>query len=181
MEIFVDIKGYETLYQVSNFGRIKSLGNGKSNASKLKILKQHITKDGYSTVALTINSVTQRYRVHKLVANAFIPNPNNYPCINHKDENKQNNTVDNLEWCTSKYNNNYGTRIERFVESMKGKLVNRKDTSKKIMMCSLKNELIEIFPSMMEVTRKYGFSVGAINQCAKGITKQSYGYKWKFL
>lgn len=92
------------LYQVSNLGRIRSIKNGT------KIKKQYERPNGYMQVCLYQNGKITTYKTHRLVAEAFIPNINNLPEVNHKDENKINNCVDNLEWCTSSYNKNYGTR-----------------------------------------------------------------------
>ena len=100
-EIFKDIKGYEGLYQVSNLGNIKSFHFGS------KILKPGIDVCGYTHVALCKNNTLKLMTVHRIVAIAFIPNPYEFPCINHKDHNKQNNNVSNLEWCTYKYNSQY--------------------------------------------------------------------------
>lgn len=120
MEEWRDIKGYEGLYQVSNEGRIKSLERIIQGCSKggyfdkllpEKIMKQQCNK--YVTVMLCKQGVTKRLLVHRLVAEAFIPNTNNLPQVNHKDECKTNNTIENLEWCTKEYNNNYGTKNDR--------------------------------------------------------------------
>lgn len=113
-EIWNDIQGYEGLYQVSNFGRVKSLErkifNGENyHISKEKILSPGKDKDGYFQVQLYKEKTVKMRKIHRLVAEAFIPNPNNYPQVNHKDEDKQNNRIDNLEWCDGTYNQNYGT------------------------------------------------------------------------
>lgn len=118
-QIWREIPGYEGLYQVSNTGRVRSLNyNG---TRKTKVLKQITDKLGYKRVNLFKNNKKKNYLVHRLVALAFIPNPNNYPIINHKDENPSNNYYKNLEWCTYEYNNNYGTKKQKISESMKGK------------------------------------------------------------
>ena len=106
-EIWKDKKNYEGHYQVSNFGRVKSIKFGKE-----KILKQSI-RHGYYCVVLSKNGILKNYFVHRLVAEAFIDNPDNLPQVNHKDECKTNNIVSNLEWCDRKYNINYGTRTEK--------------------------------------------------------------------
>lgn len=108
IEEWKDVPNYEGLYQVSNLGRIKSLRD-KNGKAREKILKLKLSKFGYYQICLCKNGKQKWYFVHRLVALAFIPNPNNLPQINHIDENKTNNYVENLEWCTSKYNSNYGT------------------------------------------------------------------------
>ena len=119
-ELWKDIKGYEGLYKISSYGRVKSLGNDKNR--KEKILSSKSNREGYVRVYLFKDGKGKMYRVHRLVAEAFIPHPNNYPIINHKDEDKSNNIVSNLEWCTQEYNINYGTRNKKASEKMKDKL-----------------------------------------------------------
>lgn len=125
-EIWKDIKGYEGFYQVSNMGRVRSLDrivvtkNSKTLNYKSELKKPSKDKDGYLIVVLYKDKERKTCRVHRLVAEHFIPNPNNYPQVNHKDETRDNNNVDNLEWCTAKYNNNYGGHNERLSESKKG-------------------------------------------------------------
>jgi hypothetical protein len=122
-EIWKDIEGYEGYYSISNYGNVKSLEriikskNGVIRKRKEMLLKPNIDKDGYYTITLTKNSNPKTFKIHRLVGTAFIDNPNNFPMINHKDENKQNNYFENLEWCDSKYNNNYGTIRERMSKS----------------------------------------------------------------
>ena len=113
VEIWKDIKGYEGLYQVSNLGRVKSL-------RKNIIMKEALKEERYLSITLHKNKTRKSFYIHRLVAQAFVSNPNNYPEVNHKDENKQNNQMDNLEWCTPKYNANYGTRNKRLSELQKG-------------------------------------------------------------
>lgn len=127
MEIFRKIKDFEEEYEVSNYGNVKSLKNGKEI-----IMKPSIDTSGYFFVGLYKNKKTYKKKIHRLVAEAFIPNPDNLPCVNHKDENKLNNFVwvnddgsvdiekSNLEWCTHEYNINYGTAIERRVAKQRG-------------------------------------------------------------
>ena len=109
-----DIPGYEGLYGITKDGKIYNL-------KYKRFLKAASDKDGYLRINLSKNGQKVSYRVHRLVALTYIPNPNNYPIINHKDENKQNNNVSNLEWCTHKYNTNYGTAIQRQSEKLKGR------------------------------------------------------------
>ena len=115
-ETWKDIPEYEGLYQASTLGRIRSVERfvpGKKGFFKLMksvILKHTTAGRGYASVMLSKNGVTKRWNVHRLIALTFIPNPNNLPEVNHKDENKKHNVCSNLEWCDSKYNANYGHR-----------------------------------------------------------------------
>ena len=164
MEIW-DIEGYEGLYQVSNLGRVKSL-NYKCTKEE-KILKPKVCKKGYLMVGLYKEGKRRYYLVHRLVAETFIDNPEDKPQVNHKDEDKTNNKVENLEWVTSKENNNYGTRTEKVAKSL----------SKPICGINIKtNERIE-FPSTREAGRS-GFKQGNIVDCLKGRYKTHKGYKW---
>ena len=109
-EVWRDIPNYEGLYQISNYGRVQSF---ERNGTKGGILKSAKTKLGYMRVNLCKNNLHKSFSVHRLVALVFIPNPDNLPCVNHKDENKENNHVENLEFCSYIYNVNYGSRNER--------------------------------------------------------------------
>ena len=144
------------LYQVSTKGQIKSL-----NVRKGRILKQH-TQRGYLYVGLSKQCKTKLYLVHRLVALAFIPNPLHLPEVNHKDENKLNNNVDNLEWCGSKYNTNYGTRNKR-----KSKPIQCIETG-------------IIYWGAREMERQLGIKHGNIARAIKNGT-QAGGYHWQYV
>ncbi len=176
-EIWKDINGYEGLYQVSNLGQVKSLERyDKSNHKrKEKLLTPTKTNNNYLVVCLTMKNKHINYYIHRLVAEAFIPNPNNLPCVNHKDENKENNCVDNLEWCTAEYNNNYGTRNERVIS----KKINGKK-SKTVIQYDLKDNFIQEWPSVREIERQLGYKNSGISVCCLGKQKTAYGYKWKY-
>ena len=168
-EIWKDIKNYEGLYQVSNFGRVKSLKFGKEKI--LKLLKHNC---GYLYIGLHKDNNVKNYYIHRLVAEAFIPNPDNLPQVNHKDENKLNNVVSNLEWCDAKYNINYGTARERSSEKMiNGKL------SKKVFQYDLEGNFIREWESVNETGRN-GFDSSAIAKCCKDIIKTYKGFKWSY-
>ena len=160
-----DIEGYEGLYQVSNLGRVRSL-NCRGHKGCMGILTPRLDGKGYEMVALYKEGKARNIKVHRLVAQAFIPNPNNYPQVNHKDENKTNNDVKNLEWCTNEYNHNYGTRNERVGKSLSKKVI-----------CITTGE---IFNSMREACRKYNISVGSMTECCQGKRKTVGGYKWEY-
>jgi len=118
-EVWKDIPNYEGMYQVSNNGRVKSFRKStKFHCKNEYFLKPTVINSGYGVVTLYKDSTRRKFLVHRLVAEAFLPNPNNYPQINHKDENKLNNNVCNLEWCSVEYNNAYGTARIRSVETV---------------------------------------------------------------
>lgn len=184
-EIWVDVKDYVGLYQVSNLGRVKSLdryvnGNGMMQLKKGKLLKLQVSKSGYLYVCLCNNGKEKLCRVNRLVAEAFLPNPDNLPQVNHKDEDKTNNSVDNLEWCDNKYNINYGTCIERRSKKMSDILLNRKDLSKSVLQYTIDGEFIAEYKSTMDVKRKLGFDSGNISKCCNGKQKTYKGFIWKY-
>jgi hypothetical protein len=149
-EVWKDIEGYEGLYQVSNLGKVKSIDryikqyNGYNYSIRIyrgKILKSNIGNRGYLKVVLHKQRKAKTYNVHRLVAETFILNPNNYSQVNHKDENKLNNCVDNLEWCTSKYNINFGQRNTKVANKLKG--VHKSEIHKKNLSIARKKYLLE--------------------------------------
>ena len=159
-EVWRDIEGYEGYYRVSNLGRVKSLQTkAYSHKEKCaivvmreKILKQFPNTDKYLMVDLRKDGTRNTQKVHRLVAKAFIPNTNNYPQVNHKDENKQNNTVENLEWCNSQYNNTYGTAKQRMAQKK----------MKKVIQISASGEAVNEWNSIQEATKDLGVSKNTI-------------------
>lgn len=180
VEVWKDIKDYEGLYQSSTFGRARSLDTyrkGKNDSLRFckgKILKPSTNKDGYLQVKLFKNGKKKAYYVHRLVAEAFIPNPDNLPCVNHKDENPQNNSVNNLEWCSYTYNNNYGTRNEKVAE----KNTNGK-RSKTVLQYDLEGNFIKEWQSTRECERN-GFKQGNVAACCRGKLKKHKDFIWRY-
>lgn len=177
MEIWKDIKGYEGLYQVSNMGRVRSLKN------KI-ILKPIKNTNGYLKVNLYNNRKMKTFLIHRLVALAFISNTENKPQVNHKDENKTNNCMNNLEWCSVDYNNKYCTRTERAIKNTNYKKIaekNSKIQGKQVLQIDKDTEkIINVFHSIAEAERIFTKSQGNICRCCNGKYKTAYGYKWRY-
>lgn len=160
-------------YMISSKGRIKSLNY--HNTGKEKLLNLYKKTGGYLYVCLTKNKKHKWYRVHRLVAEAFIPNPHNLPEVNHKSEIKTQNNVDNLEWCNRKYNHNYGNINKK----ISNKLTNGKH-SKKVFQYDLEGNFIKEWACVREIQRQLGFSNQNISAACLGKYKQSYGYIWSY-
>lgn len=174
-ERWLPIVGYEGLYEISNHGNVKRLPIIQTNSRGIKRkLKGHLVpiykKARYLYCDLTSNKITKHYRVHRLVAEAFIPNPEKLPEVNHKDENKENNHVNNLEWCDRLYNARYGCGKEKVAKAL-GKPIEQYD---------LNGNFIKEFPSISECTRQTGYNIGFISDCCNGKYKRAYGFIWKF-
>lgn len=186
-EIWKDIPGYEGSYQVSNLGRVRSLNY--NHTGEIKLLKQGTDKKGYKRVSLYKNGKEKKYPVHRLVAITFISNPNNYKEVNHKDEDKSNNNVNNLEWCTREYNINYGTAMKRSSESKKGeknpfygKKGKYHPASKPILMYDKEGNFIRRFESMSATNEYFGKknAYKNVSACLKGEQKTAYGYIFRY-
>ena len=154
-----DIKGYEGLYQINTSGEIKTL---RSN----KIMKYGYTTKGYKQVGLYKNKKCKHLYVHRLVAEAFIPNPNNYPIINHKDENKLNNCVNNLEWCTNQYNLTYKNA--------------QKNRKRSVIQYNTKGKFIKKWECIKEVEKKLNIANPNICKVCCGFRKTAGGYIWRY-
>ena len=165
-EIWKPIPNYPN-YMVSSNGRVKSLNYRGTN--KEKILKPSLNTNGYYQISLCQNGKPTKHKVHRLVAYTFLPNPNNYPHVNHKDEDKTNNAVNNLEWCDVKYNNNYGTHNERVANA----------NSIPIIQFTKSGKYIRTWKSGTEVERIIGVSSSSISSCCKGKKKTAGKSIWK--
>ena len=175
-EIWKEIDGYPN-YMVSNLGNVKSLervimkSNGKRQTIKETIRKGVKDKDGYLIVTLYDEYHNMKnIKIHRLVAQAFIPNPNNLPEVNHKDEDKTNNNVDNLEFCTTRFNLTYGNRLKKVIEKI----------SKKCYQYDLNKKLINIFPSTQEASKFTGICQSNITSCCRGEYKTTHGYIFSY-
>lgn len=155
-----DIKNYEGLYAITSCGKVWSYRNKK-------FLKTYTNDDGYLLTTLWKKGRGKTHKVHRLVAEAYIPNPDNLPQVNHRDENKTNNCLQNLEWCDSKYNTNYGTCITKRSNSCK----------KPILQYDLGGNFIREWSSATDVGRK---AKGNICNCLKGKLPSAYGFKWVY-
>ena len=167
-EQWKDIFGFEGLYQVSNFGRVKSFKGCRGVQER--ILKPRKVANGYLQIALCKDGKHNWRLIHRLVAEAFLPNPNNLSDVNHKDENPQNSNLENLEWVDHKTNINYGTGIER----------RAKTRLKTVFQYRLDGTFVKEWPSLKEVQRQLGFNHGNISSCCNGRNKTSYGFRWKY-
>ena len=163
IEVFKDVVGFEGIYFVSNFGNIKN--------SKGKIMKPRKDKDGYLLINLCRDKKSTTFKVHRLVAIAFIPNFDTLKNeVNHKDEVKSNNEVSNLEWCDHFYNNKYGTKPQRISDA----------NSVEVFQFDLDGEFLKSHKSTRQIERDFGFKHSNISACCLGKYKTAYGSIWKY-
>ena len=170
-----DIEGYKGLYQISSYGRVKSLERMKRNSRGYhkipeRILKPYVSGHGYLQVQLYKEGNRKPYHVHRLVATAFLENTKGYTEVNHKDENKQNNHMDNLEWCSHSYNNSYND---------KGKKAGKK-ISKPVYSVNKESGLITYWESAKVAGRILGIDSSHITKCCKGKMKSIGGFYWMY-
>lgn len=176
-EVWQDIPGYEGLYQASTYGRVKSVERyvkykRTSRYFPSVILQPSINAYGYYVVSLS----RKLYKVHRLIALTFLPKQENCTQVNHKDEIKSNNFVSNIEYCTKRYNNLYGTRIDR----AKTKQKNHPKRSKPVSQYDLEGNIVKKYPSIKEAARQTGFPDTHIGGCCLGKHKTAYGFIWRY-
>ena len=179
-ELWKDVDGYEGLYQVSNTGRVRSLSYRRHGFVKELVPK--INNYGRLWFDLWKNGENTPMLAHRIVANAFIPNPNGYPQINHIDENPKNNNVENLEWCTAEENrakylaNHKGER--RPVKKYSNKY--RRQDDREINQISMEGEVVRVWENVQAVLHEKGWSAWSISECCRGKRKTAYGYFWRY-
>ena len=161
VETFVKIEGFEK-YEVSNLGKVRNIKSGI-------MLKPWITKDGYLKHNLYGYDKQKYLLLHRIVATAFIDNPEEKPCVNHIDENKLNNDLSNLEWCTVRENIIHGTRTKRVAEKL----------SQKVIQLDLNDNVLNEFESIKQAEQKTGIDASSISNCCNGKRKSAGGYKWR--
>ena len=174
-----DIKIANGDYQISNLGRVKSVKRRTADNARFvreRILKTRINKQGYEYVNLQICGKRKAVKIHREVAKAFLANPNNYAEVNHKDENKANNVVDNLEWCDRTYNARYGTARARAIQSRMKSHLNEIDQY------TLDGVFVKRWISPISVEKETKKQMRATNiiACCRRKTKKSYGYIWRY-
>lgn len=175
MESWKNIDGYDGLYKISNLGRVKSSPN-KSNHNGEMILKQSDVM-GYRCVCLYKNSVAKMFKVHRLVATAFLENTENKPQVNHIDGNKLNNNANNLEWVTASENTKHAHE-KGLAKALKGK-----DNNRIVLVVQINKETnreIKTYYGIREAERETGVYHSNISRCCKGIVKSAGGFKWEY-
>ena len=179
MEVFKDIEGYEGLYRISNLGNVYSIRNNRMIKGRFNTYK-------YVVVTLSKKGITKEFLVHRLVAQAFMPNPENKPTVNHIDGDKSNNNIKNLEWATyseqSKHLYKIGLKSKPYQElnpmfKKYGKLHHK---SKPVIQYDLDGNFIKKWENSYEVQREYGYRQSNISECCLGKRKTAYKYKWKY-
>ena len=169
-EIWKDVAGYDGLYQVSSFGNVKNIKTGR-------ILRPCVHRTGYISAMLYKNGKPKRHNIHRLVAIAFIENEHNYPCVNHIDENKANNCIENLEWCTADYNMKHGTMSDRL---SKNRGHDSRRAGRKVVQMDTRGRVIKVWASISQASKETGTAKTSIQECCNGIHKTANQYIWTY-
>lgn len=186
MEEWRDVKGYDGIYQVSNIGNVRSVTHttvykdGRVGHYEGKMLTPQNGNNGYKFVNLSKNGITNNVDIHRLVAETFLPKDDERNVVNHKDGNKHNNTVENLEWVTYSENSKHAVRTG-LLDMKPFIIAGQTARKKKIAQIDTKGKIIKVFDSGAEAARQLGLSIGNISSCANGIRKTTGGYHWQFV
>ena len=182
-EIWKDVKGYEGIFKISNTGKLIRVKNSP-NMPDNNVLKGEVTKFGYRQYHMRLKGVSKRLKAHRLVAEAFIPNPNNLPQVNHIDGDKLNNNVKNLEWCDQKHNNRHALATGlREIDMQQVRNMHKtmaKKQQRKVNQLDLNGNLIKQFDSMNGAADYFGGHSSNIRRVCKGKGKTAFGYKWEY-
>ena len=180
------VVGYEGYYEVDQFGRVFSLdrsvvvveeSRSYTKHLKGKQIKQAMHGKGYKVVTLTKDGKMTNLYVHRIVAEAFLPNPDNLPMVNHKDEDKANNFLENLEWCTAAYNRTYGNAIERHAKTLRGRESGKRTP---VIQKYADGKFSNRYDFISEAALSVNGAVGAISAVCKGKRKLAYGFRWEY-
>ena len=180
-EIWKNIEGYENLYQISSIGRVRSLDRFDSIGRfiKGKILKPRIDKDGYHCIFLSKNGTQKPFKIHRLVAQAFIPNPDNKPCIDHVKCVRSDNRLENLRWATHKENTHTPLSIVKY-KPPKNKNGCENSNAKQVLQLTKEGCLIQKWGCMKEAADALNIDYIKISKCCRGIQKQTNGSRWEY-
>lgn len=176
-EIWKDIKGFEGMYQISNLGRVKSLKRKRNNINRIEqehLIKQFDNSKGYLQFSLFKDEKKYTFRTHRILAETFIPNPKKYKVVNHINGHKKDNRLENLEWCTYKYNTQHAWKnglcsINKF-----------KHYTTKVLQIDNNDNILAVYMSQRIASKINNISYRALNMCLKGKNKTCGGYKWKY-
>lgn len=184
MEIWKDIKDYEGRYQISSYGRVRSIKRTANHIHGVRTVNSKLlklnTSHRYSNISLSKNSLMSRFTIHRLAASHFIPNPEDLPQVNHIDGDRRNNHVSNLEWCTASHNQKHSYRIGLKSPINMGKLGSLNYNSKPVTQYDMKGNYIAEFSATHEACRITGINQGTLAACARGKRKSAGGYTWKY-